>query len=182
MTGAIVRSMKLLRSLVTVGIVCAVGFVGAAEGIAGAATLHDGIYGTRGIGPGYFQINLSVVGNGTKLGGGLRGSSFNCGAGPTLVAKDPTQIKTGQELYIKLPHAVPITPSGAFSFSGNVTLLGADSDSTMNFTFPISVSGHFYKGLVVLGKTVAVTGTFSAPGVCESIVPKHFSAIWQGVQ
>ena len=180
--GANVRSMKFLRSLVTVGIVLAVGFVGAAEGVAGAATLHDGTYGTRGIGPGSFQINLAVVGNGTKLSGGLRGSSFNCGAGPTLVGKDPSQIKTGQELYIKLPHAVPITPSGAFSFSGNVTLEGADSDSTMNFTFPISVAGHFYKGPVVLGKTVADTGTFSAPGVCESIVPKHFSAIWQGVQ
>ena len=30
--------------------------------------------------------------------------------------------------------------------------------------------------------TVAVTGTFSAPGVCESNVPRQFSAIWQGVQ
>jgi hypothetical protein len=174
--------MRFLRTSVTVGILFAVVFVGAAQGVAGAAPLHDGTYGTLGIGPGNFQINLLVVGNGTKLGGGLRGSSFNCGAGPTLVAQDPTQITTGQQLYIKLPHAVSITASGAFSFSGNVTLEGADYDSTMNFTFPISVAGHFRKVPVVLGKTVAVTGTFSAQGVCESIAPKHFSAVWQGVQ
>ena len=180
--SASVRPMKSLRSLVTIGILLTTGIVGAAQGVAGAAPLHDGTYGTRGIGPGNFQINLIVVGNGTKLSGGLRGSSFNCGAGPTLVAQDPSQISTGQELYIKLPYALPITPSGAFSFSGNVTLEGADSDSTMNFTFPISVAGHFYKGAVVLGRTVAVTGTFSAQGVCESVAPKHFSAIWQGIQ
>lgn len=180
--SASVRPMKLLRSLIAVGTVFAVGFVGAAEGVAAAAPLHDGTYGTRGIGPGSFQINLLVAGNGTRLSGGLRGSSFNCGAGPTLVTQDPSQIMTGQELYIKLPRALPISRSGAFSFTGNVTLIGADSGSTMNFTFPISVAGHFYKGTVVLGKTIAVTGTFSAHGVCESNVPKHFTATWQGIQ
>jgi hypothetical protein len=178
--SAIVRTMKTWRSLIAVSTVVAVGCVGVADAVAGTAPLHDGIYGTKGIGPGSFQINLVVVGNGTKLGGGLRGSSFNCGAGPTLIAQDPSQITTNSELFIKLPHAVPIARSGAFSFSGNTTLIGADSGSTMRFTFPISVAGHFYKGLVVLGKTVAVRGTFSAHGVCAANVPTRFSAIWQG--
>jgi hypothetical protein len=79
---------------------------------AASEPLHDGLYETAGVGPGYYSLELQVVGNGTRILGGLK--------------------------------------------------------------------GRFYRGTVIAKKTTAVTKTLSAPSICETATPVHFSTKWYG--
>jgi hypothetical protein len=51
---------------------------------------------------------------------------------------------------------------------------------SMTFTLAVSVSGHFIrpKGKLVLGKTVALVGTFSAPDICAVGTLATYSSVF----
>ncbi len=176
--------MKMTRVGASLGIVAALAVGAFAQTVAGAAgtPVHDGLYETAQTSSAQYQINLVVGGNGTRVLGGVRGSGVSCAPSTSLISQDPSALNTGSIIYIKLPRALAISPSGAFTFSGNVTLTPADTDTSMSFTLPITWSGHFIKGKIVLGKSVAVIGSFAAPAICSSGTPTHFSTKWLSAQ
>jgi hypothetical protein len=84
----------------------------------------------------------------------MAGLSCYTGSAPTggLPAYD--------ELTIRVPHALPISSSGSFSFSGPVTLTPEDSQTESSFATTFTIKGHFQSG-----KT-AVVGSDSSP-ICQ---------------
>jgi hypothetical protein len=121
-----------------------------------------------------------VVGNGTRILGGLKGSGEVCTASPAFIALDPNELTVISTIQIKLATSIPISPNGSFSFSGNVTLSPEQTQTTMTFSQPITLKGRFYRGTVIAKRTTAVTGALSAPSICETATPVHFSTKWYG--
>jgi hypothetical protein len=93
---------------------------------------------------------------------------------------DPNELTVISTIQIKLATSIPISPDGSFSFSGNVTLSPGQTQTTMTFSQPVTLKGRFYRGSVIAKKTTAVTGTLSAPSICETATPGHFSTKWYG--
>jgi hypothetical protein len=147
---------------------------------AGAAksTIHDGFYGSHE-GTKSADVELFVGGNGTRVLGGLKESASSCLASPSLIAKDPTELTSTKLIYIKFPVNMPISPSGSFSYTRDVTLTAALEGTTMSFpNLPVTLRGKFTKGKIVRLKTVAVVGTFSAPAICAASTLTRFVDVW----
>jgi hypothetical protein len=97
-------------------------------------------------------VNLIVAKGSKKIT--LAGVACYTGSAPTggLPAND--------EVKIDVPHALPISSSGSFSFSGPVTLTPEDSQTESSFTTTFTIKGHFQSG------KIAVVGTDSSP-ICQ---------------
>jgi hypothetical protein len=181
-----VQRMRTRRFLFSIAILTA--FAGA--GVAPAAAsptkswIHDGYYSalasTEGAGNSY--VVLWVGGNGTRLLGGQKGGFYlTCTVSPALIALDPNELVANlSKPVIALPRSIAISPSGAFSYKGDVTLYPYDTGTTMTFSLPITLSGHFIKGKIVADKTTAVVVRISAPEICEAATPTTFSDQWVG--
>jgi hypothetical protein len=50
----------------------------------------------------------------------------------------------------------------------------------VSFTLPLTICGHFIRipGKIVVGKSLAVEGTFSAPDICAASMPSKFALQW----
>lgn len=97
-------------------------------------------------------VNLEVAKGGKKIT--EAGVSCYTGSAPTggLPAND--------EVTIRVPHALAISSSGSFSFSGPVTLTPEDSQTESSFTTTFTIKGHFQSG------KIAVVGSDSSP-ICQ---------------
>ena len=97
-------------------------------------------------------VNIIVAKGSKKIT--LAGVSCYTGSAPTggLPAND--------EVTIRAPHALSISSSGSFSFSGPVTLTPEDSQTESSFTTTFTIKGHFQGG------KIAVVGTDSSP-ICQ---------------
>jgi hypothetical protein len=97
-------------------------------------------------------VNLEVAKGGKKIT--EAGVSCYTGSAPTggLPAND--------EVTIRVPHALTISSSGSFSFSGPVTLTPEESQTESSFTTTFTLKGHFQSG------KIAVVGSDSAP-ICQ---------------
>jgi hypothetical protein len=97
-------------------------------------------------------VNLEVAKGGKKIT--EAGVSCYTGSAPTggLPAND--------EVTIRVPHALTISSSGSFSFSGPVTLTPEESQSESSFTTTFTIKGHFQSG------KIAVVGSDSSP-ICQ---------------
>jgi len=155
-------------------------FYGLSSASAAGAPVHDGLYGKTGFGPGYSAVSLTVSANGTRVVGGIHGVFVHCTASASLIAQDTNELDSSSTLYIYLPSSIPISAGGVFSYSGNVTLSPEATQTTMSFTEPFSLSGHFTKGTVIRNKTVAVIATLNAPDICSPITPSRWSLKWLG--
>jgi hypothetical protein len=177
--------MKLLRVVLSFGVVmtlaCGVA-ASASASPASPAKVRDGVYGTDVVPPTggslEFSVDVLVVDNGAKALAGMKEGGVACTAGPSFIALDPNELTSITTIQIFLPRAMPITPSGTFSFTGNVTLTPGDTQTSMTFTEPITWTGRFNKGKLVKGKTIAFTGTFSAPDICSPSTPTTYRGIW----
>jgi hypothetical protein len=69
-------------------------------------------------------------------------------------------LPANDEVKVSVPHALPISASGSFSFSGAVTLTPEDSQTESSFTTTFTIKGHFQSG------KIAVVGTDSSP-ICQ---------------
>jgi hypothetical protein len=141
------------------------------------STIHDGFYSSQA-GSGRADVELTVVGNGTKVLMGLKEGGVSCTESPSFIALDPNELSSLGFIVVRLP-TLAISPSGAFSFNGDVTLTPVETGATMTFSnLPVTLSGHFIKGKIVNHKTIAVVGTFSAPDICVAGTPRTFSDQW----
>jgi hypothetical protein len=170
--------MRTRRFLFSIAILTA--FAGA--GVAPAAAsptkswIHDGYYAEQA-GSKNADVEFNVVGNGTKMLMGLKEGGVACTASASLITQDPNDFSSLGFQVIHLP-TIAISPSGAFSFNGDVTLPPPGSGATMTFTLPVTLRGHFIKGKIVARKTIAVVGTFSAPGICAAGIPTRLADQW----
>jgi hypothetical protein len=71
------------------------------------------------------------------------------------------------EVTILVPKHIPISASGAFSFSGPITLTPEDTQSEESLTTTYTIKGRFQNG------RIAVTGTDSSP-LCRPTTVTHF--------
>jgi hypothetical protein len=172
-----VRSRHFLVGIAMLTTIIGAGVTPAAASAA-KSTIHDGFYGSHA-GTKSADVELFVGGNGTRVLGGSKESATDCLASTSLIAQDPSELSSSSLIYIKFPANMPISRSGAFSYSGHVTLSAALERTTMTFrNLPIVLKGHFSKGKIVPEKTVAVVGTFSAPQICASGTLTRFVDIW----
>jgi hypothetical protein len=182
--------MRSRHFLVGIMILTAIAGAGVAPASASRANswIHDGYYASitkptdgNSTPVGEFSVEFNVVGNGTKIEMGfpaLGTGGVNCFASASLVAQDPNDFNTIGYTTINLTRVLAISPSGAFSYNGDVTVPSPKLTPTMTFTLPVSLSGHFIKGKIVPGKTTAVVGTFSAPGICAAGTPTRWPGQW----
>lgn len=178
--GGIVRRMRLRHCIGTLGLAFSLVCVGGVASATGHSAIHNGYYSSyrNALGPGNFFVGLKVGANGHDLIGGMRGSGVSCTVGPSLTAQDPNEFTSITVISIHLPRNLPISASGSFSFSGDVKLTAEDTQTTMSFTEPITLTGHFSLGKVVAHKGIAERGTFSAPAICETQTPATYSDQW----
>lgn len=86
----------------------------------------------------------------------ITSAGVSCYTGST-----PTDgLPANDEVTIRAPHALTLSASGSFSFSGPVTLTPEDSQTESSFTTTFTIKGHFQSG------KIAVVGTDSSP-VCQ---------------
>jgi hypothetical protein len=170
--------MKLRKGKSMFGLCLALACSGGALASAGTSSIHNGYYAPHGFGPGYSFVGLIVAGNGRLLVGGLQGSGAACTVAPSLEAQDPNEFTPDTVISIHIPRNVPIAANGSFSFSGNVTLTPEETQTTMSFTEPLTLSGTFTHAKVVAHKTIAVRGHFSAPDICEAATPTTYADPW----
>jgi hypothetical protein len=177
--AAIVRPMnprRLVTALgLTLSLVCAGGVLASASA---NSAIHDGYYSRHGFGAGYSYVGLMVGDDGHVLLGGQRGSGVACTVSAALTAQDPNEFTSITVISIFLPRNLPISANGTFSFSGNVTLTPEDTQTSMSFVEPITLTGHFKLGTVKAFHGVAVTGTFSSPAICEPQTPTTYADEW----
>ena len=149
----------------------------ASAGTSGSV-IHDGVYGmtANGAGLGYSQVQLTVVGSGTKILGGAKHSVVNCTTSASLVSENPNTMDSITIMHITIP-TLSVSAAGTFSFSGNAEVITEDSPS-QTFTLPMKVSGRIVKGKIVAKKTPAAVVTFSAPAICATDTPTRFLLKW----
>jgi hypothetical protein len=170
--------MNIRKGVSVVGLSLALVCSGGALASAGPSPIHNGYYAPHGFGPGYSYVGLFVADNGRLLVGGLKGSGAACTVAPSLEAQDQNEFTPDTVISIHIPKNLPISANGSFSFSGDVTLTPEETQTSMSFTEPISISGTFTHAKVVANKTIAVRGHFSAPDICESATPTTYADPW----
>lgn len=171
--------MNVRRVLLSLGVVMTLACGVAVSAAASPAKVRDGVYGTPSLGGSVeFAVDVLVVDNGAKALAGMKQGGIACTAGPSFIALDPNELTTITTIQIFLPRAMPITPSGTFSYTGDVTLTPEDTQTTMTFKEPITWTGRFNKGKLVKGKTIAFSGRFSAPDICSPLTPTTYRGSW----
>jgi hypothetical protein len=170
--------MRIRGVLVSFGACLATAALVVTPASASNSWIHDGFYSQSGFGAGYSYAGLIVAANGTKVLGGQSGTGVACTASPSFIALDPNELNGDSVISVRVPHALTISAAGTFSYSGNVTLSAEDTQSTMSFTEPITIKGHFLKVHVIAHKTVAAIIDFYAPAICESATPRTFRDQW----
>lgn len=104
-------------------------------------------------------VNINVAKNGrtiTRIG-------VACYTGATPTAGLPAY----DEVTIIVPRHLAISSSGAFSFSGPVTLTPEETQSELTVTTTYTIKGRFQNG------KIAATGTDSSP-ICQPTTVTHF--------
>jgi hypothetical protein len=140
--------------------VLVIGVLGASVGDAvasGALHIRAGLYA-----PSASETTLDNYSNGgvdlevAKGGKKITEAGVSCytGSAPTggLPAND--------EVTIRVPHPLTISPAGSFAFSGPVTLTPEESQTESTFTTTFTIKGHFQNG------KIAVVGSDSSP-ICQ---------------
>jgi hypothetical protein len=173
--------MKFPRMFVSVAILTAVVLTGFAPTFASASTswIHNGRYDYSPHVAGT-PAAFTVVGNGTKmewLSAGYGG--ITCTVSPSLIALDPSLLFPTSYVNIIVPN-LTISPSGAFSYSGNVTLYYLESPLTLSTPLRLKLNGHFVKAPIEANTTIAAVGTFSAPEICKDSTITKMSFVWTG--
>lgn len=108
-------------------------------------------------------VDLKVARNGKTI----TFAGVSCNIGP-----EPKEGLEGyDEITILVPKHIPISSSGAFSWSGQVTLTPEETQSEETLTTTYAIKGHFQNG------KIAVTGTDSSP-LCEPTTVTHFKLVY----
>jgi hypothetical protein len=174
--------MNSRRFLVGIAILTAIAGAGVVPASASPKTswIHDGFY-TWKIGSGTADVKLTVVDNGTEVEMGTKTTNptspvvggVECIPSPSFVATNPSEFSSTR-LTTVIMYNDRISPSGTFSFSGNMSI-----GSATTYAAPLTLSGHFVRGTIVPGKTIAVVGTLSAPQTCAASTPTTFKLVWK---
>jgi hypothetical protein len=133
----------------------------------------SGFYSIKGTDTTTADVELFVGDNGKLIIGGLRGSGVSCSPSTTAVA-DGSEVA----LSFYFPRSIPISASGAFSYSGEVIATAQQNELTTNLDGTATFSGHFIKGKIVAYKTNALVGTFSSPSMCAASTPSRVVDQW----
>lgn len=174
--------MKPRHFLVSIAILTAIAGTGLAPASASSPNswIHGGAYTSKAR-PGAAGVKFTVFSNGRLLGLG-QGTSYGlypvigsilCDPAPSLIAEEPTLFSANKLTNIGVD-TLTISPSGTFSFSG-----GAMVGISTFITVPITLRGHFLRGTIVPGKTVAAVVTLTAPQVCVAGTPRTFHLVWR---
>jgi hypothetical protein len=174
--------MKSSHFLLGIALLTAFAGTGVAPASASSSNswIHGGAYTSKAR-PGEPGIKFTVFSNGRLLGLG-QGTSYGlypvigsilCIPSPALIAQEPTLFSSNKLTNIGVD-TLKITPSGTFSFSG-----GAMVGISTFITVPITLRGHFVRGTIVPGKTVAAIVTLTAPQVCVAGTPRTFHLVWR---
>jgi hypothetical protein len=144
---------------------------GAAPVTRTAPPFVDGFYSIQGTDTTTVDFEATVADNGKLIIGGAKGSGVCCSpsAGAEAVGAELT-------LCIDFPRSIPISASGAFSYSGEV--IASKNTLSTNFDGTATMSGHFIKGKIVAHKTNALIGTFSSPSMCAASTPTRIVDQW----
>jgi hypothetical protein len=76
-----------------------------------------------------------------------------------------------------LPHAIPISKSGHFAFSGTVTVSAYEDQTPYPITTHFAISGQFERGKLKPLKTIEVRGKVSSD-YCSADTPKTFKLVF----
>jgi hypothetical protein len=171
--------MKILR-VASLAVILTFVFGGVAQAtppprvIRTAPPFAGGFYSEQGTHPGVASIEFFVSGNGKEILGGHK-SAGNCLPSTALVAEG---LLSYAPMTFFFPQSIPISPSGAFSATENVTMTPYETQSTVGATGTFTISGHFTKGKIVSYRTNAVVGTFSATSMCATTTPSRVLMNW----
>ena len=139
----------------------------------GAPPFVDGFYSIKGTDTANPDVELFVGDNGKLITGGIHGAGVSCA--PSAAAETAGAEVT---LSFHFPRSIPISASGAFSYTGEVIASAAQNELTADFDGTATFSGHFIKGKFVADKTNAVVGTFSSPSMCDASTPTRVVDQW----
>lgn len=118
------------------------------------------------------SVDLTVIDHGKMiraLGSGL--SCPNNGKAPLVGSYGNIPFTT------QLPHNIPITASGHFSFSGTVKVSSYEDQTPYPITTQFAISGTFTRGTLKPLKTIAVRGRVSSD-YCTAATPKTFKLVF----
>jgi hypothetical protein len=166
------RAGHRLRALAIVLALTGAAF-GPAPAAAASSAVHNGIYAPKASNKTPYSngvVDLTVYGGGRKIS--PRTSGLACYTGST----PPAGVPTDDELSVRFPHALTISASKRFSFSGPITISAEDAQSTQPIQTTFSLKGRFVKGK---HGTFTATGTAFSP-VCQASTPTHFSSPYAG--
>jgi hypothetical protein len=108
-------------------------------------------------------VDLEVANGGHALK--LAGMACNTGPAPT------GGLPSFDEVSIRVTRRIPISSSGAFSFSGPVTLGPEESQTEQSYTTTFTIKGRFQRG------HIAATGTDSSP-ICRPGTVTSFKLVY----
>jgi hypothetical protein len=170
------KTRYVLVAIITFSAVAAAGVMPIAASPA-APWPPDGLY-TSKIVPGTPYVRFTVE-YGTIIVGPIGGPGSKiegevaCNPSPQLSATNPNEFKSTGLVTFYLGSEV-LGPKGTFSF--NNTTVG----SPIPYTFTLSFNGHFNRGTIIPGKTIAAVATLSAPQVCATSAPTMtFDLVWK---
>ena len=147
----------------------------AAPATRSAPPFLDGPYTIKGTDTTTVDLELTVGDNGKLIIGGLKGSGASCSPSATAEADG-----AALTLSFHFPRSIPISSSGAFSYSGEVIATAEQNELNTNYDGTATFSGHFIKGRIVARQTNAVVGTFSSPSMCAASTPTRVVDQWYG--
>jgi hypothetical protein len=134
----------------------------------------DGFYSIQGTDTTTVDLEVTVRDNGKLIVGGLYHSGVSCAPSTTVTADGSPEIT----LSFYFARSIPISASGAFSYTGTVTAPPEESGLSTAITGTATLSGHFIKGKIVAHKTNALVGTFSSPSMCAVSTPTRVVDQW----
>jgi hypothetical protein len=146
----------------------------ASSALAGGSALRDGGYAPKETWVQHHtsaSVDLDVVKRGTAIR--VLGSGLSC---PNN-GQPPLDQYSGITMTIQPPHAIPISKSGHFSFSGTAKVSAYEDQTPVPVTTHFSISGQFVRGTIKPLKTIAVQGTVS-DSYCVASTAKHFKLVY----
>jgi hypothetical protein len=174
--------MKSRYFLASIATVAAITFALTTSAVASPAKtwIQDGVYVSKAV-PGTASIRLTVLDSGTFLVLGHESSfatspilgGVACLPAPALVSSYPSVFSSTRLLTTLLDNEY-LTSNGEFS----LTQQQFEGTNQGNY-YPITLTGHFIRGRLVPGKTIAVVVTLSAPQICDPSTPMTFQLVWK---
>jgi hypothetical protein len=146
----------------------------ASAAFAGAPALHDGTYAPKESwvkNHTSASVDLEVIKHGTAIR--AIGSGLSCDNN----GQPPLDQYGGIEMTIQPPHAISISKSGHFSFSGTAKVSAYEDQTPFPVTTHYTISGQFIHGTIKPLKTIAVTGAVS-DNYCVASTAKHFKLVY----